>query len=163
MLQWCVCRARSGKGTGKAKKGGAGGKYTWEGAGGALMTGDDLEVLHGLAPMHHDVYLKSYGLLVFCASITTWLATYVRASAGLLPGASEPPSTSNLVLGGKKERARLQVDPNDPNYDPDEDEPRRAPVALHAGQSEEVTAFKQAVWLPPGLVIIGRAWFEDAL
>ena len=43
----CVCRARSGKGTGKAKKGGAGGKYTWEGAGGALLTGDDLEVLYG--------------------------------------------------------------------------------------------------------------------
>ncbi|KAK9819246.1 hypothetical protein WJX81_007334 [Elliptochloris bilobata] len=72
-------RARSGKGSGKAKKGGAGGKYTWEGAGGALMAGDDLE-----------------------------------------------------------------VDPNDPNYDPDEDEPRRAPVALHAGHSEEVAAFKQA-------------------
>ena len=39
----------------------------------------------------------------------------------------------------------MQVDPNDPNYDPDEDEPRRAPVALHAGHSEELTAFKQAV------------------
>ena len=39
----------------------------------------------------------------------------------------------------------MQVDPNDPNYDPDEDEPRRAPVTLHAGQSEELAAFKQAV------------------
>ncbi len=39
----------------------------------------------------------------------------------------------------------MQVDPNDPNYDPDEDEPRRAPVALHAGHSEELAAFKQAV------------------
>ena len=38
-----------------------------------------------------------------------------------------------------------QVDPNDPNYDPDEDEPRRAPVALHAGHSEEMAAFKRAV------------------
>ena len=40
-----------------------------------------------------------------------------------------------------------QVDPNDPNYDPDEDEPRRAPVALHAGHSEEMAAFKRAVRL----------------
>ena len=39
------------------------------------------------------------------------------------------------------------MDPNDPNYDPDEDEPRRAPVALHAGHSEEVAAFKRAVRL----------------
>ena len=45
------------------------------------------------------------------------------------------------VLKGASE----QVDPNDPNYDPDEDEPRQAPVSLHAGHGAEVAAFKQAV------------------
>ena len=54
-----------------------------------------------------------------------------------------------------------QVDPNDPNYDPDEDEPRRAPVALHAGHSEEVAAFKRAV-RPQGYLLLyslaGCAW-----
>ncbi len=43
---------------------------------------------------------------------------------------------------------RWQMDPNDPNYDPDEDEPRRAPVDLHAGKDADVAAYKQAVRAP---------------
>ena len=116
----CVGRTRSSKGSGKAKKGGAGGKYTWEGAGGALTSGDALEVTRG----HGS-----------------------RTGSCMTP-ARHPKQRCARMYHIELTTRRWQMDPNDPNYDPDEDEPRRAPVDLHAGKDADVAAYKQAVRAP---------------
>lgn len=89
----CMRRTRSSKGSGKAKKGGAGGKYTWEGADGVLTTDDGLEVTPGTSGDLHRGVLDLRG-------------TLLSAEPDMCKDAS-PHADSELLAGGR-ERPQLR-------------------------------------------------------